>query len=211
MYRESPISGKGSSADGYCEKSSLFEIAPEISQGIPRQWRPTPRWSGALPLHILGVIPDDEADATGKYADGPDCADMRRVGFLTSRENRLRLGQRVPDGVKMASAWRAANFLPSSDAPALENNPVDPADVRAILLARQLYKKSPWWSSVCSLFYQRTGQSPYCAQRRLLLPMNPISLSPPADIHRQCDSAAHDHPDVGPGRGFLRRDPPAGK
>lgn len=57
----------------------VFEIAPEIIQRILDG---NQRRGGlVLPLRILGVIPDDDADATGKYAVGPDCADMRRVGF----------------------------------------------------------------------------------------------------------------------------------
>ncbi len=94
----------------------VFEIAPEIIQGILDGDQR--RGGLVLPLRILGVIPDDDADAR-KYAVGPDCADMRRVGFDIPIKC-LRLGQRVLMG-KMASAWRAANFLPSSDAPA-ENN-----------------------------------------------------------------------------------------
>ncbi len=33
---------------------------------------------------VLGVIPDDDADA-GKYAVGPDCADVAAGWLLTSR------------------------------------------------------------------------------------------------------------------------------
>ncbi len=92
----------------------MFEIPPQIIQRILDGNQR--RGSLVLTFRILGVIPDDDADAL---------EDMQLVrGALICAElafniliKCLRLGQRFLMG-KMASAWRAANFLPSSDAPA---------------------------------------------------------------------------------------------
>nr|VXZ84236.1 Uncharacterised protein [Klebsiella pneumoniae] len=92
----------------------VFEIAPEIIQRI---FDGDQRRGGlVLPLRVLGVIPDDDADALENMQLVRTALICGELAFDIPIKC-LRLGQRVLMG-KMASAWLAANFLPSSDAPA---------------------------------------------------------------------------------------------